>query len=261
VNPFDININARTAELSRALAIYAEQSGKTPEEVTSKKGRDLAIELYRAYVALRGSSVHAHRVKILREVMDRGWGIIVSRKSYELADSIMGGQKVVMGNVTTGDGVIRIRTARIGKRGQRITGGRDGRGGRAASMDEYYGIDFQELDGDKRMNRQAVATAVEAMLRMRGSGSLGVEWLHKQWKKSTRGNFVLKNVNPRAEVQFVGDVVSKGGKNASITITGRAPGVTKYPQAVHRAINATIADTRNYTVARLMANRKKAGLK
>jgi hypothetical protein len=95
---------------------------------------------------------------------------------------------------------------------------------------------------------------------MSGSGSLAYSWLHRRWRKGAKGSFHLENVNPKAEVKLQGSADFKGGKNATVTLISKMPGVEKYPGAVAGAVRDVYNDTVQYLNERLIFNSRKARL-
>lgn len=249
--------------LGLALRGYMQLSGKTPEETLSKKGRDFTFALSARFSDVRDpNNTPGHRTRIVNKAKSLEWALAkVSPRAAELADELMGGKKSVVGRVTVDGDRITIRTARVGKRGRRITGGRKARGGSAASLAQYRAEGFDRLEGETVLNRRAVIVAIATMLRMRGSGSLAVSFLYRQWRKGARGSFTLEHVNPKAQVKLQGTAAFRGGEAPSLTITSKMPGVGKFPGAVDRAVDTIVEDIRNYIPSANRQSGQQAGLK
>jgi hypothetical protein len=255
-----------TMELQRLVASlqrYVALTLKEPADALAKKGRDLDYELQKEFSKVRNpQDVVGHRTRILNRAQSlKGHLRNISRRAFELADTLMGGQKSVVGKVVAEGDRILIRTVRVGKRGKRITGGRNGRGGRAATLAEYKAETFSKASGEGILNRRAIIVAIGTMLRMRGSGSLAASWLFKRWRRGLRGTWRLENVNPKATVTLQGTAQMTGDADgAELTITSKMPGVDKFPAAVAQALATVTADTRKYLRDRYNDHAREAGL-
>lgn len=248
--------------LLRATQRYIALTLKEPADALAKKGRDLTYELVKQFSQVRNpKDLVGHRTRIMEKAKSLKWKLgPISRRAPELADTLMGGQKSVVGRVVTDGDRILIRTVRIGKRGKRITGGRKGRGGRAATLAEYKAETFSKASGEGILNRRAIIVAIAIMLRMRGSGSLAASWLFKRWRRGLQGSFHLENVNPKAMVTLQGTADMKDGPEPQLVITSKMPGVNKFPAAVAQALANVTFDTQEYLAKKFNEHAKEAGL-
>lgn len=255
-------VNMELQKLLQATQRYIALTLKEPADALAKKGRDLSYELQKAFRDVRNpKDLVGHRTRILNKAQSlRGKLKNISSRASELAATLMGGQASVVGRVVAEGDRILIRTVRIGRRGNRITGGRKGRGGRAATLAEYRAQTFGKVAGEGVLNRRAIIVAIAIMLRMRGSGSLAASWLFKRWRKGLQGAFHLENINPKATVSLQGTAQMKDGVQPELTITSKMPGVDKFPAAVAQALSAVTADTREYLRKRYNDHAREAGL-
>lgn len=258
----ETTIDIEVDRLTRAIQRYVALSLKTPAEALAKKGRDLTFALVKQFSQVRTpKELSGHRTRILEKAKSLRWKLgPISKRASELADTLMGGQKSVVGRVVANGDSILIRTVRIGKRGRRITGGRKARGGRAATLAEYRQEGFTKADGEGVLNRRAIIVAIATMLRMRGSGSLAASWLFKRWRKGLQGAFTLENVNPKATVQLQGIATMKDGESPELVITSKMPGVNKFPAAAAQALHDVTVDTQIYLTRKYNENAREVGL-
>lgn len=238
--------------LNRTFEDYWKLTRKSREDALAKKGKDLSFELYKVF---REIPPRAPRAKILGKARGLKYALgNISPKAKVLAARYMGGLPSIIGNeFEIGDSAIDIRSARMGKRGKRIVGGRNGRGGRAASLAEYRSAGFNKGFGsditsnEHVLNTRNIEVFFELMLRLRGSGSLAAAWLHKRLPRSGATDFHVENVNPEAEVQLQGmaDFDTKG-EASSFALTNRMPGIAKFPHLAARALEAVRQDMMVY---------------
>jgi hypothetical protein len=111
----DIAIQEEVEHLLGALGQYREYTGKTAEEVMSKKGRDLSFTLFERFKQVRTPSDYVqHRAAILSKAKSLDWALgPISPRARELAESLMGGLKSVVGRVVAEGDRLLIRTAAL----------------------------------------------------------------------------------------------------------------------------------------------------
>ncbi|WP_438482731.1 hypothetical protein [Oleiharenicola lentus] len=202
-------------QLGFNLAAYGRVAGLTGEQVLIKKGEDLA------YRAPGGNSLAAlfrarapHAQKITEAAIARGFtlgrrngnhkdgitGVAAAR-----AQSIMGGFKSILANVSLFEGRLQIRGVRVSTAGRRIAGGRRGTGGFAVPGSLATNAEREILfpgvykDTDKRMNFRAVSTVFEINLRGAASGFMSAAWLMKRIRR-LKDSRRIELVNPRSQV-------------------------------------------------------------
>lgn len=248
-----VTLDHSLQSLGAALTRYVEVRKKSPEESLVKKGRDLAINLADGFRWAWGGHVNQRR-GIGQSVLDRNWAIKrIPRKAVELARTYMSDHSQIVGSMVTSpeSGVIDIRSARIGKSGKRITGGRRGRGGRAASLDEYYGVDFEEREGEHVLGKRQVQVYFAVMLRLRGVGWTAASWLPRAWKKNQPAvAFTLTNTNPKAEQTVLGQVRHTISADGALLVLNSKTAAGKFPTILGAAVNKTTADITAYLLQR-----------
>lgn len=262
----ELTAETDTAKLQEALATYMQFTRRTPAEAMDRKGHDLRQALRRRFKA-----VEPPRGKIVADARARGYRLRRRRFSWvspyalRLADKTLGGNKAVYGRVENSIGVAGVlRTVRIGKRGQRITGGRHGRGGRAATISEAEQF---KMAGEKPLNRQALAAYFETMLRERGRGYLSSGFLMLRRQRGTASErasgkpYRLTAVTARTAFPFrISETLQVSQDGAAFRIDTNQEGIAERKQIVAAAIEEIRADTIRHVETKLAQYAKKAGL-
>lgn len=263
----DIAAQAETEKLREALATYQQFTSRTPAEVMDRKGADLRSALRRRFKA-----IEPPRGKIPNDARARGWSVgrrkLGNRPSpyaLQLADKTLGGNRVVWGRVTPGAGAVGLlRTVRIGQRGKRITGGRFGRGGRAATLAEAQ---LFRMDGEKPLNRGALSAFYEVMLRERGRGYLSAGFLMLRRQRGTASErasgrpYRLVAVTARTAFPFrISEDLRVTTDEAAFRISTNQEGIAQRRGIIDAAMADVRADTLAYVENKLAQYAKKAGL-
>lgn len=248
------------------LVQYAALSGKTIADAVVKANNEIRWQCYFAF-----RNVAPERNFATKLAKQRNYALDISQKAKDLASVLMGGRAMVMGSVAKGEGPYGtdlIRTVRIGKKGKRITGGRKARGGRAAeSRDEALKF---KMDHEHWLNRRAVQTFFEMMLRNRGRLSAAVSFMNKRYQKLSRVDQIStgdsKKIvfsNPKASVQLMGEnEMTQREDEVEATIRYNfqsAGGLQKHRNLIQPAIRAAAADMKDYIRRKLteqLAGRK-----
>lgn len=207
------------AGLNTAISLYVAKTGKSAAEVLAQKAKWLSINLYQGFKATKPPEK-----KIWRDAKARGWRMGrrkdavrgISNTAWRKADELMGGNRSILartsefgfapvwmgarGGITLGQN--RKRSRALGSSSavdayanQRVLAfdpkkGKWVRRKRAIRM--YSAKYVAQAMGVKILSRRAVATALEAGLRERGRGSLGVSWLHRRWREFANIGYVPK---------------------------------------------------------------------
>lgn len=262
----EIIAQAETEKLQQALATYMQFSRRTPAEAMDRKGHDLRQALRRRFKAIeppRGKIVSDARARGHRLHRRRLGG--VSPYALRLADKTLGGNRQVYGRVVEGMGSAgSLRTVRIGKRGQRITGGRYGRGGRAATMAEAQ---IFKADGEKPLNRPALAAYFETMLRERGRGYLSSGFLLLRRQRGTASErasgrpYRLVAQTGRTAFPFrITEALAVSQDGAAFSINTNQEGIAERKAIISAAIEDVRSDTIRYVETKLAQYARKAGL-
>jgi len=262
----EIVAQAETEKLQQAIATYMQFTRRTSAEVMDAKGNDLRQALRRRFKAIEPA-----RGKIPADARARGYRMrrrrfgSVSPYAERLAEKTLGGNKQVYGSVTQGAGAAGIlRTVRIGQRGQRITGGRHGRGGRAATMAEA--MQFKNA-GEKPLNKPALAAYFETMLRERGRGYLSSGFLLLRRQRGTASErasgrpYRLVARTVRTAFPFrISERLAVSADGAVFSIDTDQEGIAERQQIVAAAFEDVRSDTIRYVEMKLAQYAKKAGL-
>jgi len=177
-----ISVDIDTRELDRyreRLGLYMQLNRRDVKELVRRKGNDLRIALYREYRRFApdpGESILEAKARSWR-VRRRGVGISPAARKRAAA-KLGGHQSILVSDVResvskAGTRTIRLTGVRQTKRGQRTTGGRSNRGGRAVS-----GLDALIREpGDIVLNRRAVEVVEEVNLREKARVAAATGWL------------------------------------------------------------------------------------
>jgi hypothetical protein len=245
---------ASVATLSHTLNRYVEVSRKTPEEAMDRQGRELSIYLYQQFLPLvppQGkieSTAFARGFRLGR----RKFGGKLSPESYRLADVALGGNKSVYGRVAHAEGGTgMLRTIRVGTRGKRITGGRFGRGGEAATQEQAR---LMKTKGEHALNRQALATFYEISKRESGRRYLASSFLLFRKKRNPAAlrmagesyKIVRQSKSHTSFPWMKSAELSSNPDGSKFVLTASADGVEKYPGRIAAGIEATRANMQVY---------------
>lgn len=264
-----VSAKVESVALENAIAAYQAFTKRTPAETMEAKGRDLRIALSRRFQALQPASG-----KIAGDARSRGWrvgrrvfGGGISPYARSAAAKVMGGQKSVYGRVVTGDGAPAsglLRTIRVGRRGNRITGGRRGTGGRAATAAEALGF---RVAGERRLTRRNVEVHMEVVLRERGRGFLGSSFLRLRKLRGTasdrmsgRPYRIVANKRRTAFPFDISEDLTVLPNVSRFQIETNQEGIAERDAVVAAAYNDVRADTLAYLNRKLAESAKKAGL-
>jgi hypothetical protein len=244
---------------------YFKLQSKTIEDATLKQTNNLRVELYKEYkkeAPLSGQSYQEWkgrtapkgkgRSAIGYRIGERGAPGKLSQRAWDLADSIMGGQKAVWGSVSGGEygNALRLTTARMGstRAQKRIIGGRFARLGKAGTV--AWGRAHSRGMYESVLNRRAVATFYELKLREVARGYTSASFLAKQWarKRDPDTNLPKRTlITNRLKSEVIGEVgydVFPDGVRAFIK--SYVQGSSKHRQAAVRAIANVNADIEDY---------------
>lgn len=249
-NQAPMSVYSNLYALNDIMPLYRKASYKTTQETMAKHGRELDL-----YVLLGYMDVVPSEERIMRDVRMAGWKLKVGKVAKRLAASALkqpgGGMEGGLWgkwDKSSGNGnpiYGALRTLRIGKRGNLITGGKHGKTGRAATLAEgrrfstmtigktrtgrkrgkqWKGKEFGRgahtpvtFDGSPlakkfgTVSRREVEIFKETMLRVKGRRSLAVSWMYKRRGKSI-SDMVMKlgapmaHTNPKAEEVHQGDI-------------------------------------------------------
>lgn len=267
VNSPAINVRVESQKLGAALTAYQQLSGRTPAEVVEKKGRDLRMALYRRFFAVQPPAG-----KIPADVRARGYrvgrkalGGFVSPFARSAAAKILGGNKTVYGRVVDGAGSAGLlRTIRVGARGKRITGGRIGRGGRAATASEAAQF---RVAGEHRLTRRNLEVHFETVLRERGRGYLGSSFLALRRRRGTaaermagRPYRIVANPARTAFTYRISEEVAVLPNLSRFAIETNQEGIAERDSIIAAAYSDVRSDTLAYCERKLAEYARKAGL-
>lgn len=262
-----VRVKVESEALANAIASYQIFCGRTPAEVVAKKGADLRGALYRRFFALQppagkiGADVRARGYRVGRRIL----GGFVSPAARRMAAKVMGGQRVVYGRVSEGAGVAGVlRTIRVGNRGKRITGGRRGDGGRAATPSEAQKF---RLAGEKRLTRRNLEVHYETTYRERGRGYLGTSFLALRRRRGPAAERMAgipyRTVwnNRKGPTPYrITEGVSTSPNMARFEIETNQDGISERDTVVAQAYADVRVDTLAYVQRKLDEAARKAGL-
>lgn len=254
-----LTVSFELERVNNALTDYIRVGRKLPEDAVRRQSIEFAYQVSQQFFALAPErGVASGQAKSLNFALGRrGAGGQLTPAARRLAERYMGGQKSIMGRVLSPSGgegfsagsqgaagTALLRSVRIGKKGKRIYGGREGRGGRAATRSEA--LKFRS-EGEVWLNRRAVETYFSIMLRERGRGSLGASWL-KAWRAMKAHGIERGFVGGEAgETKWTADwALSALTNGVQWRLTNTMPGIGKFPEAVAGALAATTDNMREY---------------
>lgn len=255
--------------LQDALGQYQRVRGQAPAKVLLRAGRNLSIQLYRAFDAEA-----AEEGEITFRAWMRNWRVGrndpaegdpentgFSQAALDRARRRMGGHASILAQVVVEENRIRLRGVRVAKRNlnRRISGGRRNDSGYAVAGTNKA----LRQAGDKRLNFRAVATIEELNVREGGRRFLAVSWLHRRWnylaqtdpRRMAGVHRTLVNRNPRSKLGWLGKAELRAAPTNTehtFAITSMVPGVAEVGRGrgiFARAIRAVADDMSSFALA------------
>jgi hypothetical protein len=276
--------------LAKALMLYRGITGKSWGDILAHETKEWGFGLHEA-MAKESPKPSA----VFDEAQARGYRMGrqsnsltpsesgISRAALRRADDMMDGEKSEFFSVNSGGDVLQVRRVRFsGRTGRRLTGGRFGNKFAAGSIkgsdlgkywDDATATAEEELAKDKsvkRLNRRALASAIEISLRQRAAKghTMAVQWLPREYKNRRSaliksGPLVVRNQRgvTLGEVNFTRGT---DGEISGATLSGYVPGTARLLEAraiVPRVEAARIADRMLYVNRKIAEQKQKAGLK
>ena len=240
--------------LEERLKLYASVTSYVPGQIAVRKANDIRQALYQRFKVIKpagGSIWEAAKARGWR-VGTRGKGGKLPQRAIDRALALMGGQNTVTGSVLVDKvsgftSTPLLRTVRVGKRGKRITGGRKGLGGRAATPEEAAAM---ANEGESVLNKRAVETYFALLMREAGRGFTAASFLGNRlrWVRTGGGRQQIVQTNKTGTK--LGEVISESpdGTQWNINIASFVPAAGKYPKLVDEAMDDVSQDIKTYIV-------------